>query len=206
MELKVVCDCGQKFKFDVEPANGEMPFTVNCPSCGVDRTAEANVLLLQTAPAAEPVVASSGGRLQLNRVGMEAPPAPVTPTRVAVPRIIVPAVAQKSAATRSPGEFNLGLGTLGAFLGAGLGVGVMYGFFALVGFRFPLLGVGIGALTGYGARLLYKGTDSVLGFISAGIALVAVVGTLYLMYGEFPIISIISVLVSVSVAWQLASG
>lgn len=81
----------------------------------------------------------------------------------------------------------------------------MYGFYALVGFRFPLLGVGIGVLTGFGAKLLYKGTDNVLGFISAGIALVAVVGTLFLMYGEFPLMSIISVVVSVSVAWQLAS-
>jgi hypothetical protein len=67
------------------------------------------------------------------------------------------------------------------------------------------LGVGIGVLTGYGARLLFKGTDSTLGYISGGIALVAVVATLFLMYGTFPIISIISVAVSVSVAYRLAS-
>jgi hypothetical protein len=65
--------------------------------------------------------------------------------------------------------------------------------------------VGIGALTGFGAKLLYKGTDNVLGFIAGAISLVAVVGTLFLMYGEFPIISIISVLVSVSVAWRIAA-
>jgi len=28
MELKVVCDCGQKFKFEVEPVNGQMPFNI----------------------------------------------------------------------------------------------------------------------------------------------------------------------------------
>jgi hypothetical protein len=102
-------------------------------------------------------------------------------------------------------KFNLNKGILGAFLGAGLGIGLMWAFYALAGFRFPLLGVGIGVLTGYGARLLFKGTDSTLGYISGGIALVAVVATLFLMYGTFPIISIISVAVSVSVAYRLAS-
>ena len=120
------------------------------------------------------------------------PPLPVSATPPAKP----PAAA---------GEFNLGLGVLGALLGAGLGAGLMYGFYKLAGFRFPLLGVGIGLLTGYGARLLFKGTDQTLGIISGVIALIAVVGTLYLMYGEFPIISIISVVVSVSVAYKLAA-
>lgn len=52
MEIKVQCDCGQKFKFDVEPVNGRMPFQVNCPVCGVDGTARANVLLQQLLPPA----------------------------------------------------------------------------------------------------------------------------------------------------------
>ena len=82
----------------------------------------------------------------------------------------------------------------------------MYAFYEWAGFRFPLLGVGIGALTGLGARTLYKGTDNTLGIISGVVALVAVVGALYLMYGTFPIISIISVAVSVSVAYRISSG
>jgi hypothetical protein len=49
MELKVWCDCGQKYKFDVEPVNGRMPFEVNCPICGVSGTAKANDLLQQMA-------------------------------------------------------------------------------------------------------------------------------------------------------------
>jgi hypothetical protein len=97
------------------------------------------------------------------------------------------------------------MGVLGALLGAGVGAGLMYGFFLMLEFRFPLLGVGIGALTGLGARLLYRGTDGVLGGIAAGIACVAVVATLYLMYGSFPLMNIISVCVSVSVAYRLAS-
>lgn len=103
-------------------------------------------------------------------------------------------------------QFNLGLGILGAFAGAIVGAVLMYGFFRLVGFRFPLLGVGTGFLTGLGAKWLYKGTDNTLGMISSGIAMTAVLGTLYLMYGEFPILNIISVIVSASVAYRTASN
>jgi hypothetical protein len=48
MELKVVCQCGQKYKFDVEPVNERVPFAVNCPVCNADGTATANTLLAQT--------------------------------------------------------------------------------------------------------------------------------------------------------------
>lgn len=106
---------------------------------------------------------------------------------------------------QNAGEGNLGLGILGAVLGASVGVGMMFAFFLLVGFRFPWLGIGTGFLTGTGARLLYRGGEEKLGMISAGIAAPAVIGTLFLMYGEFPISSIISVIVSVSVAYRIAS-
>ena len=45
IELKVQCDCGQKFKFDVEPVNNLMPYAVNCPVCGADGTGKANGVL-----------------------------------------------------------------------------------------------------------------------------------------------------------------
>jgi hypothetical protein len=100
---------------------------------------------------------------------------------------------------------NFGLGVLGAVIGAAIGAGAMYAFYAFAGFRFPLLGVGIGFLTGYGAKFLAKGGETTLGYIASAIALGTVVGTLYMMYGEFPILSIISVAVSVSVAYRTAS-
>ncbi|HLP78563.1 MAG TPA: DUF3239 domain-containing protein [Candidatus Paceibacterota bacterium] len=46
--LKVQCPCGQKFSFDVEPVDGQMPFAVNCPSCGADATAIANQSLAES--------------------------------------------------------------------------------------------------------------------------------------------------------------
>jgi hypothetical protein len=110
--------------------------------------------------------------------------------------------------TESVGEdrFNMGRGVMGALLGAAIGVGAMFAFYALAGFRFPLLGVGIGILTGFCAKKFFKGGDTTLGFISAGIALVAVVATLFLMYGTFPMMSIISVIVSATVAYRIASS
>jgi len=108
--------------------------------------------------------------------------------------------------TEQVSEPSLGRGIAGAIIGAGLGVGLMFAFFVFAHFRFPLLGVGIGLLTGIGAKLMFKGGDTRLGYISAGIALSAVVATLYLMYGEFPILSIISVIISASLAYRNASS
>ncbi|HWD19943.1 MAG TPA: hypothetical protein VHB20_11760 [Verrucomicrobiae bacterium] len=175
MELKLLCGCGQKYKFDVEPAGGQMPFAVNCPVCGVDGTPLANAQLAQVAP---PL----------------APPPPITA------RVVAARPAYKAA-----GQFNLGMGVAGAFLGAAVAAGLMYGFFAMAGFRFPLLGVGVGAATGYLAQLLGKGRDSTLGAIAAAIALTATGGTLWMMYGEVPMISIISIVVSASVAYRTAA-
>jgi len=108
--------------------------------------------------------------------------------------------------TATENRFSLPRGIAGALVGAALGVAVMFGFYSLAGFRFPLLGVGIGVLTGYCARIGFKGTDSTLGYISGGIALAAVVGTLFLMYGEFPLMSIISVVISAVFAYRLAAN
>jgi hypothetical protein len=47
IELKVHCDCGQKYKFDVEPVDNRMPYTVSCPICKHDGTEKANALLQQ---------------------------------------------------------------------------------------------------------------------------------------------------------------
>src|ERR1700722_697096 len=90
MELKVVCYCGQKYKFDVEPVEGRMPFTVNCPVCNVDGTPLANQLLREgssghasatflvmtpplAAPIAPPIVPATPVPMMVPPV----PPAPV---------------------------------------------------------------------------------------------------------------------------------
>src|SRR5262245_28376552 len=66
IEVKVTCQCGQKYKFDVEPVNGQMPWRVNCPVCGADGTTAANMLIPQklaamgaTQPAPAPVAVAA---------------------------------------------------------------------------------------------------------------------------------------------------
>lgn len=57
MNLKILCSCGTKFSFDVEPLDGKMPVNVFCPGCGVDVTDSANASIQQT-PAAESLAVS----------------------------------------------------------------------------------------------------------------------------------------------------
>jgi len=48
--VKVQCECGQRYAFDVEPVRGRMPSSVACPICGVDGTPAANQIIAQTLP------------------------------------------------------------------------------------------------------------------------------------------------------------
>ena len=51
--IKIQCGCGQKYAFEVEPANRGMSCTVHCPACGADGTPAANLAISRhfTAPA-----------------------------------------------------------------------------------------------------------------------------------------------------------
>lgn len=40
--VKIICRCGQKYAFDVQPVNGRMPVPIFCPVCGCEGTIEAN--------------------------------------------------------------------------------------------------------------------------------------------------------------------
>ncbi|HXC35849.1 MAG TPA: hypothetical protein VNV43_08235 [Candidatus Acidoferrales bacterium] len=137
----------------------------------------------------------------LSRFIPKAAPAPQPPMPVA--QVEMPAAETVSSAS---GDFNLGLGVAGAVGGALVGMGLMYGFYAVSGMRFPLLGVGTGFLTAFGARWFYKGPDHTLGFICAFTAMMGVVGALVLMYGvDFSPMNIISIAVSASVAYKIAA-
>jgi hypothetical protein len=176
IELKVQCDCGQKYKFDVDPINGQMPFTVACPVCGVDGTDKANALLQQIPPeaAAQPLV----------------PPVPV----VAQPRLRIsspapagspaspPPLAPEAAAKKNRGQPSFGLGLLGGALGALVGTLIYFLIFKYTGFRIKLLAVGVGALAGWGAELLGRGEGSKeLGGITAVFVVAGIIGAQYLV-------------------------
>jgi hypothetical protein len=43
--IKIECECGQHYAFDVEPVDGRMPTAVACPACGADGTLIANEII-----------------------------------------------------------------------------------------------------------------------------------------------------------------
>lgn len=59
--IKLQCECGQRFAFEVEPVHGRMPAPVNCPACDADNTAAANAAIAQSAePQPEATPAGAG--------------------------------------------------------------------------------------------------------------------------------------------------
>ena len=213
MEVRVACPCEQTYAFDVEPLNGRMPVPVSCPACGADGTSLANEAIRQTLglsapPPAPPPPVTAPVAVRVNRTAYADAPAPPPPAAVARPN--PPSPARFAAAARTqPKEAavggNLALGVLGALLGAALGSGILFALSVLLGFKVPLFGTITGLLTGLGGRMLYRGTDSSLGAVCAVISLAAVTGTLYLMFGDMVLFSIISIIVSASIAWRVAS-
>ena len=160
------------------------------------------------APPPVPVAAAataSHGALRVNREAVAATPS--TPVAAAPPRFASPAAQRIQQSQRAADEsHSMGLGILGALGGAGVGAAIMVAFTVMVGIRFPLIGTVTGALTGFGARTLFKGTDSSLGAVAAVIALIATGGTLYALFGPFGMLtSIVSIVISAVMAWRMAS-
>jgi hypothetical protein len=219
MELKVACDCGQHYKFDVEPVGGLMPFTVNCPTCNADGTPHANALITEQLgasamppPPIAPSVAPSTGGLRINRTEPAAPaPSTTTPPPLdstGTPDVLptIGAVAPLSTAKKPrTEEFSLVRGIIGAVAGSLVGCGLMFGFWMEVHFRFPIMGVAVGACAGYAARWLARGTDTTLGVITAVIAGASVTGTFVLMYGDFAAFNFISIIICCGVAYRASS-
>lgn len=90
MDIKIVCGCGQKYIFEVNPEDGLMPGTVICPACGADGTQDASEILRILAPEAvaqpaavttvpPPVAAKSGPIRVSSPVTPPAPPPPPIP-------------------------------------------------------------------------------------------------------------------------------
>jgi hypothetical protein len=87
MQIKLLCNCGTKFTFDVEPVDGRMPTLALCPSCQVDCTEVADAYIAQVLSAA--VVAPAPVSVPIIR---SAPaPAPVTAPAPPPPPPSIPA-------------------------------------------------------------------------------------------------------------------
>jgi hypothetical protein len=193
MELKILCDCGQKFKFDVEPINGSMPFPVACPVCNQDGTAKANSMIAEKLGAApepavvapSPIAPASGG-LRIHRADPEmvlpAPPL-VTSSNDSAPPAIGAVHPFAVAVAQNPSrKTSFGMGLLGGFIGALVGSLLYFLIFKYTGLRFKLLALGVGALGGWFADFLGKGDGSKeLGGITAVLVISGVIGAQYLV-------------------------
>jgi len=182
LELKVQCDCGQKFKFDVEPVHGRMPFAVNCPLCGLDGTAKANIILQETLssqPAAAPPP-----RLRIGGTGgSTAAPAPIAPPPIAPRPLPAGGGIKKPLAgtTAGPAEKgNFTLGVVGAVVGGVVSMLIWYFIYKSTGMKLGILALGVGALTGYGSKWLGRCHSTRMGLVTAGCALLCIFGAQYL--------------------------
>ncbi len=186
-EIKVECDCGQRFKLDVSPVNGRMPYILNCPLCNADCTLKADEILgslpgVAQAPMAT-VAAPARPGLRMTQPAHQPAPSAYPVAQPYTPGAPVQGVPIYQAPPPSPTERepNLALGILGAVLGGILGMVIWYLIYKVTGgWRIGLLGIGVGVLTGYGARLLGKSHGVNLGVISGIIALFCIVGSHYI--------------------------
>ena len=96
MEIKILCECGAKFKFDVEPIDGRSPGPVNCPSCGRDQTAATDSKIREQLAAAPPLGAPKRISILPAMPGTAPAPAPAPVAAPAVKISAVPAPAQVS--------------------------------------------------------------------------------------------------------------
>src|SRR5262245_49627789 len=83
MEIKIQCSCGSRYKFDVEPVNGQVPAPLSCPNCQADWTEQANAVIAQNlgvAASSTPPVAEASQPTSF--AGAPPPPAVPSPTRV----------------------------------------------------------------------------------------------------------------------------
>lgn len=165
IELKLQCDCGQKYKFDVAPVNGRMPFTVKCPICGLEGTGKANALLRQMPEYSVPQPAS---------------PFPGSVASTA-PLPIEPVSQRYPATAAQPRQGNFLLGVAGAIAGGASGLFIWFFLCKATSLRLGFLAIGVGALTGYGARLLGGCHGVKMGLIALVCALACIIGAQYMM-------------------------
>jgi len=104
--IKIECGCGQRYAFDVEPVNGQMPYTVACPICGVDGTGAANEVIAYSLQDVA-VAPSPGGRSGMGAASLQAAAPAVRITQPAVQVATAPATPKTATRTRSvllPGQ------------------------------------------------------------------------------------------------------
>ncbi|HUR44716.1 MAG TPA: hypothetical protein VMZ27_02485 [Candidatus Saccharimonadales bacterium] len=72
--IKIVCGCGQKYSFEVDPSSGATVCAIQCPVCGADGSEAANQMIAEQS-------ANRQGGLQVRRHPLVEPPPKVEPPK-----------------------------------------------------------------------------------------------------------------------------
>lgn len=190
MEIKIVCDCGQKFKFDVEPVGGRMPWEVNCPVCGASGTDKANSVISQQLTNALPSsdapstitpvdlsAESAKPRLTIRRAEQPAaPPPPVAPV-MPHPLSSAAGLGAKPKPKIKPifGEPHMGKTVLGACIGSLVVVTLWVILFKATGIKWGIMAMGVGWSAGFFARWIGRSEGQGMALVTALIALVSII-------------------------------
>lgn len=190
MEIKIECGCGQPFEFEVEPESGRMPCEIKCPACDADATPLANNYIAQTLSSGSistPVTSSTpvppsepAAGLRINRppaTSAALPPAisPVEPANIAP-------LSQTTAPKKLKGDGDGFLkGVSGALIAALVGMVGWYLLIKVTGYEIGYAAWGVGALTGFGTRLLGATGSFKLGVLAGLFAFFAIIGGQYLV-------------------------
>lgn len=101
--VKIECECGQRYAFDVEPTDGRMPGSIACPTCGADGTPAANQSITRhfaTAAPATPMIRLIAPAPA--QVAPAAPSIPVAPTSAPIGLFPAAPIASAPAAPVAP--------------------------------------------------------------------------------------------------------
>jgi hypothetical protein len=169
-----------------------MPFAVNCPLCGLDGTAKANVILQeklsgQTAaalpPPPPPPLSTQQPKLRIGGTSgsTTAPPAIAPPPPIAPRPMTAGGGIRPLGAAAPPAEKgNFTLGIVGAVAGGIVGMLIWYFIHKATGLRLGILALGVGALTGFGSKWLGRCHSTSMGLVTAGCALLCIFGAQYM--------------------------
>ena len=189
MHIRVECNCGQAYAFDVDPVNNLMPCGVACPDCGADGTELANQFIASAAtapPAPVPSPPPPAPELRINRP----PPAFPAPPDVGGPTPPVPPAPGFTRTYEPPtaplrGTHVIHRGILGGVVGGGVSMACWYFLTMATEHEFGIAAWFLGVITGVSVKIFTRDGSPVLAYIAAVCAGVAILG------GEFLVTSAI---------------
>lgn len=196
MDVVVPCDCGTRFSFSVEPVNGRLPEGAEllCPKCGKDGVPLANRVIgddLRRQQREQSRKEQESGLQQPKKNGWlkldkkkkkeepqpdpHAKPDPYSTSYTAPAYDPYASELQKNKDDDSVYQGpNRVKGVIGALLGGLIGAIIWAASVYFTGYEIKYVAVGVGALSGWGSRLLGGGRDYHLGLFASACAFVAI--------------------------------